>query len=52
MTAAGFAYAKDRGVMYLFYPSATTLVRSKEVSVASSHPALITTLDMGVASPR
>jgi endonuclease/exonuclease/phosphatase (EEP) superfamily protein YafD len=47
MTAAGFAYAKDRGVMYLFYQSGASLVRSRELSVASSHPALVTTLDMG-----
>jgi endonuclease/exonuclease/phosphatase family metal-dependent hydrolase len=52
MSAAGFAYAKDQGVMYLFYPSGTTLVRSKEVSVASSHPALITTLELGTAARR
>jgi endonuclease/exonuclease/phosphatase family metal-dependent hydrolase len=45
MTAAGFTYAKDSGVMYLFYRSGTTLVRSNEVRVASSHPALITTLN-------
>ena len=45
MTAAGFTYAKDRGVMYLFYRPDAALVRSRELRVASSHPALVTTLN-------
>jgi len=47
MTAAGFTYAKDQGVMYLFYRPDAALVRSRELSVASSHPALVTTLELG-----
>ena len=51
MTAAGFKYAKDRGVMYLFYPSGAQMVGFREVPVASDHPALITTLDMNGQGP-
>jgi hypothetical protein len=46
MTAAGYQYVKDRGVMHLFYPSAADVVRHRQVGVASDHPAIVTTLDL------
>ena len=39
--ASGYRYAKDNGVMYLFYPGSGSLVGSRQVSVASDHPALV-----------
>ncbi len=39
--ASGYRYAKDNGVMYLFYPASGYLVSSRQVSVASDHPALV-----------
>jgi endonuclease/exonuclease/phosphatase (EEP) superfamily protein YafD len=46
MTAAGFDYTKDRGVMHLFYQGGVGLVGHRQVGVASDHPAIVTTLDM------
>lgn len=51
MTAAGYSYNKDSGVMYLFYPSAATLVARRQVHVASDHPAIVTTIAMNGAGP-
>lgn len=51
LTAGGFAYAKDRGVMYLFYQRGVRLASSRQVGVASDHPALVTTLDMNGQGP-
>lgn len=46
MTGAGFGYAKDRGVMYMFHPPGTVKVGARELPIASDHPALISTVDM------
>jgi hypothetical protein len=46
MGRAGYQYVKDRGVMHLFFPSATDVVRHRQVGVASDHPAIVTTLDL------
>ena len=51
LTAAGFAYAKDSGVMYLFYPHRATLAGSRQVAVDSDHPAILTTVDMNGQGP-
>lgn len=51
MTAAGYDYAKDQGVMYIFYPPGTTLASHRQVGVASDHPAIITTIDMNGSAP-
>jgi endonuclease/exonuclease/phosphatase family metal-dependent hydrolase len=42
----GFQYAKDTGVMYLFYPGAEQLESSRQIPVVSDHPALVATLDL------
>lgn len=52
MTAAGFDYAKDRGVMHLFYQDGVHLLGARQVGVASDHPGLITTLDLAGLGPR
>jgi endonuclease/exonuclease/phosphatase family metal-dependent hydrolase len=51
MTAAGYHYTKDSGVIYLFFPGAATVLASREVHVVSDHPALITQLDMNGIGP-
>jgi endonuclease/exonuclease/phosphatase family metal-dependent hydrolase len=51
MTSAGYAFAKDSAVMYLFYPAGVELVGHREVRVASDHPAIVTTLDLAGAGP-
>lgn len=51
MTAAGFRYSKDQGVMYLFYQGAADLVSHRQVRVASDHPAIITTVDLTGLGP-
>jgi len=51
MTAAGYEYVKDRGVMHLFYQGGVQLVSNRQVGVASDHPAIITTLDMNGLGP-
>lgn len=51
MTAGGYEYTKDQGVMYLFYQDGVQLTSSREVAVASDHPALVTTLDMNGQGP-
>ena len=40
----GYRYAKDTGVMYLFYPGAEQLESSRQIPVVSDHPALVATL--------
>lgn len=50
MAAAGYAYSKDRGVMYLFRPVEATASSSQQVPISSDHPALLTTLDFGLPS--
>jgi hypothetical protein len=47
MGSAGYAYSKDRGVMYLFHSLEATAPSSRQVAISSDHPALITTLDFG-----
>ena len=42
----GFRYAKDTGVMYLFYPGAEQLESSRQIPVVSDHPALVATLHL------
>jgi endonuclease/exonuclease/phosphatase family metal-dependent hydrolase len=51
MTAAGYQYVKDRGVMHLFYPGGADVVSSQQVGVASDHPALVTTVDLNGLGP-
>lgn len=51
MTADGYGYAKDSGVMYLFYPPGVSLVSNSVVHVASDHPAIVTTLDLQGTGP-
>lgn len=51
MTAGGYEYVKDRGVMYLFYQGVVDVAGHRQVGVASDHPAIVTTLDMNGAGP-
>ena len=51
LRSLGFGYAKDRAVMYLFHPPGTTAVAHREVPIASDHPAIVTTIDLGGAGP-
>lgn len=51
MTAAGYQYVKDSGVMHLFFQGGVDVVSSRQIGVASDHPALITSLDMGGLGP-
>jgi endonuclease/exonuclease/phosphatase family metal-dependent hydrolase len=46
MSSLGFRYAKDAGVMYLFYPGAEQLESSRQIPVVSDHPALLATLEL------
>lgn len=46
MGAAGYEYAKDQGVMYLFFDNDAALVDSQQVAIHSDHPAIITTVDL------
>lgn len=52
MAAAGYGSAKDSAVMYLFYPSGVEVLGHRQVRVASDHPAIVTTLDLGGVGPR
>jgi endonuclease/exonuclease/phosphatase family protein len=47
MRAAGYAYTKDRGVMYLFHPLEASVPSSQQLQISSDHPALLTTLQFG-----
>jgi endonuclease/exonuclease/phosphatase family metal-dependent hydrolase len=51
MTAAGYQYVKDRGVMHLFFPGGADVVSNQQVGVASDHPAIVTTLDVNGLGP-
>ena len=51
MTAAGYQYVKDQGVMHLFFPGAADVVSNQQVGVASDHPAIVTTLDVNGLGP-
>ena len=51
MRGAGYEYAKDRGVMHLFFQNAAGLVSNQQIGVASDHPAIITTIDMNGVGP-
>ncbi|MEQ6903803.1 hypothetical protein [Nocardioides sp. YIM 152588] len=51
MAAAGFTYTKDRGVMYLFAQDSTRLKETREMRIASDHPALVTTIGMRRTGP-
>lgn len=44
MRKAGYGYTKDRGVMYLFNPPEASVTRTRQLSISSDHPALVTTL--------
>lgn len=46
LTDAGYAYTKDSGVMYQFFPKSVTVVQHSEMRVISDHPANITVLAM------
>lgn len=46
MTDAGYAYTKDQGVMYQFFPKSVGVVRHSELRVVSDHHANVTVLDM------
>ena len=43
MRKAGYAYTKDRGVMYLFHPLEASVTSTRQLSISSDHPALVTT---------
>ena len=47
MSHAGYGYTKDRGVMYLFHPLEASLQSSRQLSIGSDHPALVTTVQFG-----
>lgn len=47
MRAAGYSYTKDRGVMYLFHPNEASVPSSRQLTIRSDHPALVTTLQFG-----
>lgn len=51
MATLGYTYAKDAGVMYLFHPGGSTVTARRVVDIASDHPALLTTIDLGGAGP-
>ena len=51
MGADGFTYAKDTGVMYLFYQSPATVIAKRQIHIFSDHPAIITTLAMNGSGP-
>lgn len=48
---AGYTYAKDTGVMYLFYRSPASVVAKRQIHIVSDHPAIITTLAMNGSGP-
>jgi uncharacterized protein YoxC len=47
MTSASYGYTKDRGVMYLFHPLEASVTSSRQLSISSDHPALVTTVQFG-----
>ncbi len=50
MAKAGYGFTKDRGVMYLFHSNQATVPSSRQLSISSDHPALLTTVLYGDAS--
>ncbi|QYJ02468.1 hypothetical protein KUV85_08955 [Nocardioides panacisoli] len=46
MRAARYTYTKDRGVMYLFHSMSVDRLDSRQVRVASDHPALYARVDL------
>ncbi|GAB3262675.1 hypothetical protein GCM10027448_36990 [Nocardioides dilutus] len=52
LSAAGYGYAKDSAVMYVFYPDGVEVVSHRQVRVASDHPAIVTTLDLAGTGPQ
>ena len=52
MSGAGYGYAKDNAVMYVFYPDIVEVVSHRQMRIASDHPAIVTTLDLQGAGPR
>lgn len=51
MKKAGFGYANDGAVVYLFHPQGTKLVSQKNINIASDHPALWAKIDMNGTGP-
>jgi endonuclease/exonuclease/phosphatase family metal-dependent hydrolase len=51
MSAAGYGFAKDSAVMYLFYPGGADVLDHRQVGVASDHPAIVTTVGLGAVAP-
>ncbi|TYL45467.1 peptidoglycan DD-metalloendopeptidase family protein [Nocardioides sp. BGMRC 2183] len=51
MRAVGYGFAKDRAVMYLFHPPGSSLLSSRQMSVASDHPAVVATIGMNGLGP-
>jgi hypothetical protein len=47
MRKSGYGYTKDRGVMYLFNPPEASVTSTRQLSISSDHPALVTTLQFG-----
>lgn len=52
LSAAGYGYAKDNAVMYVFFPDDAEVVSHRQVRIASDHPAIVTTLDLTGTGPR
>jgi endonuclease/exonuclease/phosphatase family metal-dependent hydrolase len=52
LSAAGYGYAKDNAVMYVFYPEGVEVVSHRQVRIASDHPAIVTSLDLAGVGPR
>ena len=52
LTGAGYGFAKDRAVMYVFYPAAADVVSHRQVRVSSDHPAIVTTMDLTGTGPQ
>lgn len=51
MAAAGYGHVKDRAVMYLFHQPTVRVLAHREVRIASDHPAIVSTFDMGGQGP-
>ena len=52
MSAAGYGFAKDSAVMYVFYPGGAEVDEPPTgAGVASDHPAIVTTVDLTGTGP-
>ncbi|MEO5498880.1 MAG: endonuclease/exonuclease/phosphatase family protein, partial [Candidatus Saccharimonadales bacterium] len=51
MKSAGFGFANDGAVVYLFHPQGTKLVSQRNINIASDHPALSAKVDMNGTGP-